>query len=234
MKEYISQEALSFFGIKNVSFINSAGLTVLIRPIYIENEKWICTCSSTLSNMGILRINCINSNNNSEMEIDITVLAMKSNDILCFSNCYTLILRDSIPKHIEIKISQYKRLMNRTEKRKEVRYPIGQENWKLFKLKNPSCILNNLTGIQIPCVIINASAHGALVIGSRSLAFHLNEKILFAAEFKDKRVAQYATIVNTESIQDKYWRYSLHFSEPISLTWLSNLNKLAIKLENKN
>ena len=230
MGEYISQEALTFFGIKNISFLDSRSVTVLVQPLSIRKDRWLCTCSSECSESGILRLRFSDEN---ASEQNIPVRTQKRQDSFSLSNCYEMILEEKLPDFLSEKIKQYRKLMIGTEKRKEQRFPVGQENWRLFSLKKPDCTLNNLHGISIPCVVINASAHGAAVIGTRSLSFHVDEKCLFAAEFMDKRIAQNAVLVNTESIQEKFWRYSLHFTGPVSLTWLTHLNELAMQLEDK-
>jgi len=228
MSEYISQEALRFFGIKNVYFIHSGGITVLCKPLVMKKDRWICTCSSEISENGILRLSFTDVYIS---EKDIPVHTQKTDDILSLTNCHKLIFDAPLPDFLSDRIRMYRKLLVKSEKRKEQRFPIGQENWKKFSLKSPDCTLANLKGSSVPCVIINASMHGALVIGTRSLSFHVGDRLILAADFTDIRAAIPATLVNTESVQDKYWRYSLHFTEPVSLAWLNHLNDLAIKLE---
>ncbi len=228
MSEYISQEALRFFGIKNVYFIHSGGITVLCKPLVMKKDRWICTCSSGISENGILRLSFTDVYIS---EKDIPVHTQKTDDILSLTNCHKLIFDAPLPDFLSDRIRMYRKLLVKSEKRKEQRFQVGQENWKKFSLKSPDCTLANLKGSSVPCVIINASMHGALVIGTRSLSFHVGDRLILAADFTDIRAAIPATLVNTESVQDKYWRYSLHFTEPVSLAWLNHLNELAMKIE---
>ena len=164
-------------------------------------------------------------------EASIPVRAEKAENILSLTNCHKMIFNADLPDFLAEKVRQYRKLMLKSEKRKEQRFPVGQENWKKFSLKNPNCTLSNLRGVSVPCVIINASVHGALVIGTRSLSFHIDDRLILTADFTDNMARLRATLVNSESVQDKYWRYSLHFTDPVSLLYLNHLNELAMRLE---
>ncbi len=231
MSEYVSQEALKFFGIKNVYFVDEGGVTVLVQPLAMKKNSWLCTCSSAVTECGTLRIAFAAGERNETTEHDISVRAKRTDDVLSLTNCHKISFCSPLPSFLTDRIAQYQKLMRRSEKRREQRFPVGQENWKKFSLKTPNCILRSMGGTSVPCVIINASVHGALVIGMRSLSFHVADKIILAVDFTDARIAQTATLVNTESVQDKYWRYSLHFTDPVSLTWLEHLNGLALQVD---
>lgn len=228
MREYISKEVLKFLGIRNVYFIYLGKITVLCKTLVIKKDRWICTCSSEIPKNGVLKLSL---NDSDISEYSVPVHTKRIIDILSFTNCYTMILEEPLPESLAERIKQYRKLLIRSEKRKEQRYPVGQENWKKFSLKTPCCTLSKVKGSSAQCVIVNASVHGALVVGTRSLSFHVSDRLLLAAEFNDCRTAIPATLVNTESVQDKYWRYSLHFIDPISLAWLNHLNELAVGLE---
>lgn len=231
MSGLLSQETLKFFGIRDVSFLCvETGISVLAKPLLLKKKSWVCTCSDTVTERGVLTITFIENYVNHAY----TVTAKKTDAIPSLTNCYEMTFDFyELPVFLSARIKQYRKLMLRSKRRKEQRFPVGQENWKKFSLKTPNCTLANSKGTSVPCVIINASVHGALVIGTRSLSFHVSDRLLLAAEFTDSKTALPATLVNTESVQDKYWRYSLHFTDPISLSWLSHLNELAMTLEDE-
>ncbi len=228
MSEYISQEALKFFGIKNTSFIQDGGISVLCKLLVVKKNWCICTCSAEIIKKGILRISYTDTK---IPETDIPVHTEKTDDIPALTNCYKMFFDAPLSDFLGARIRQYRKLMLRSEKRREQRFPVGQENWKAFSLKNPNCKLTNKKGVSVPCVIINASVHGTLVIGMRSLSFHVSDCLILSADFTDCHVSQTATLVNTAAVQDIYWRYSLHFTDPVSLVWLNHLNELALQLE---
>ncbi len=227
MTGLLSQEALRFFGIRSVSFLcGETGMSVLCKPLLLKKKGWVCTCSDAVFERGLLTITFLDR---STADQTCNVTAKKSDEIPQLTNCYEMTFEnaDCLPEFLSGRITQYRKLMLGSRRRQERRFPVGQEHWKDFKLRMPDCRLGNTNGISVPCVIINASVHGALVIGIRSLNFHVGDGLFLAADFTDGRVLQNAMLVNTESVHDKYWRYSLHFSEPVSLAWLTHLGELA-------
>ena len=52
MNNYITQEVLNFFGIRNIFFRNSDSTTCLIKPLYIELSRMLCFSSAELTESG--------------------------------------------------------------------------------------------------------------------------------------------------------------------------------------
>ena len=55
--------------------------------------------------------------------------------------------------------------------------------------------------------------------------------ILTGVSFEKGKTKQTAMLVNSESVQDSYRRYSLYFSDPVSLLWLEQVHQLSLILE---
>ena len=228
MNNYITQEVLNFFGIRNIFFRNSDSTTCLIKPLYIELSRMLCFSSAELTESGEVVI---------KTDADDIILKAKARHSEIkneFSKLISVFFLDKIPEKTAEKILQYKKLVVSSEKRKETRYPVGNSYWKNFGLKTPNCTISSATGINIPCVLINVSVHGALVIGTRSGAFRLNEKLTLNVSFENGKIKQVAMLVNSESVQDSYRRYSLSFSDPVSLIWLEQVNQLSLSLEQQH
>ena len=53
----VSKEVLSSLGIKNIFYEFPGGITCLLRPLYLEVGRWICTASAELSVTGFIAVN---------------------------------------------------------------------------------------------------------------------------------------------------------------------------------
>jgi len=158
------------------------------------------------------RINCsVHKDNNSE-----------------YYNSYILELTSEVDKEIIKKLEKFKLLSSESEKRAGARFNIGLENWKSFGLNTPEVLLY-LNKKSYKCIIENVSCSGVLLTGESSPIQQSDVGISFVCGFKNPRinVIQKAMVVRCQMLKKAYAKYSLHFLDPVSLTWLERILKYA-------
>ena len=207
----LGNDIMKYLEIKNVYFKNFGGITFVIRILEITIDKITIVSSGELPDKGILII----ESNNSEYKIFTTVVKDFS-----MNNSYTLFLEDPLDINMQNKITEIENIKKDTEKRKEDRYDVGLNNWRLFGLKLPETSIIASKEI-VKCIISNASFHGVLLVGTRSF-IKIGDRIIFQCQFNDIALKQEAIIVNSIPLKQNYFSYSLRFMNP-SLEWCKRI-----------
>ncbi len=213
----VSKEFLNKIDVKNIFFRNCGGITSIITLILFDSMKATIFCSSEITENGILIIDRIKENFQKE-RIEIFVTAIKD---YSQNNTWTLFFEDPLPEDFENKVNKLNNLLQKSEKRKEFRYEIGLENWKDFGLSSPAQLLT-VDNHSIKCIISNASIHGALLTGERSL-IKIGSKANLICHFSDKKVKLNCIVINASIAATNYYRYSIRFLEPLSLSWCNHI-----------
>ena len=217
----LSNEVLSYLGIKNSFFCFPGGITAMIKPLYIEKNKWEVLSSSTLPSCGTLVLEVKDS---PKVEILCTVNESDNENI----NSYILFFQNDLDSVFLDKLSKFKKVTKESEGRKEARFNVGLDNWQTFGLLHPEVFLI-ANKKNYKCVINNVSFHGALLTGETAPIQQNETGINFLCRFDKPKinVLQHALVVNCQNLQKNYSRYSLQFLDPVSLAWQERLLEYA-------
>lgn len=214
----LSNESLNYLGIKNTYFDFSDGITTVIKPIHIDLYKWEIISGSELSNQGKL---IIEFDTNEKIVLPCTVL--KSNEL--DFNTYILKFSENINSIFAEKLQNFKKITSGSEKRKERRYDVGLENWRVFGLTKPEVYLYH-NKKNYKCVINNVSVHGTLLTGETAPISN-NETVNFVCNFHNpiENIIQTAILINCNNLGSNYSRYSLQFTDPVSFVWQERIDQ---------
>lgn len=215
-----SREHLRALGINNIYFKNFGGITEIIHIISLNNFTTTVSSGGNLVEKGVLVIET------EEMKIEIFVSVIKDFSEI---NTFTLFHEDPFPEYFQNKVNSLNSILSSSEKRKEFRYEVGLKNWQKFGLKKPECAF--IDGNYITKTIINnVSIHGALLTGARSHTL-IGEKVIFTCNF-DEIIKLQSILINSSACGNGYFRYSLRFLEPLSLTWCNHVLNYGDYLDN--
>lgn len=207
----IASDALKFMGILETFFITESQEQIIVRPLFMEMNRWIVAASGHIGTSGRLRI----------------VTAAQDFEIFCkaepvslemLSNCFMLVLRQNLPDEMARKMMFLKKTIRGCSRRCEERFEIGTDYKRFcfssavqFFLYNEQIIL---------CFINNVSVHGAMITCS-TLGIKTGEriKIVFSFDNPSEKITQTGIVVNRNSAADNYLRLSINFIEPISFLW---------------
>ena len=210
-----NNEIMDYLKLKNIFIELKGGITSVIIPVKIFKTHINIYSSANLEEQKcILKLEF---RNGEEFRI-VCDIEKNSDEINCFS-CY---FDDPLPESILVKVSELDTLYQNSNKRSEQRLEIGLENWQKFGMVRCDCnfTFNKHT---VKTIISNASYHGTLLIGERSLA-QIGELVCFNCAFKDCAISQKANIINAEFVTQAYFKYSLHFIDPVSLYWIKKID----------
>lgn len=217
----LSNEVLIYLGIKNTFFSFPGGITSMIKPLYIDKDKWEVISSSALPDSGTL---VLEIKDKEKIEILCDVEKSENENI----NSYILSLKNQIDTSFLDKLSNFKKVTQESEGRKEARFNVGLENWQSFGLLKPEVFLITKKK-NYKCIINNVSFHGALLTGETAPISQNETGINFMCRFDNPKinVLQHALVVNCQNLHKNYSRYSLQFLDPVSLTWQERLLEYA-------
>ena len=215
----IASDALKFMNIIETFFTTDSMEQIIVRPIFMEMNRWIVAASAPIVSPGTLKI--VTTEQNIEIPCD-----TESVSIEMFSNCYMLIFKKNLPDEMCLKLLFLKKTVRNCTRRSEERFEIGTSNFKKFGFSSPvQYFLYNDQKIQ--CLVNNASVHGAMIT-SRMSEIKTGEriKLLFSFENPSEKIVQFAIVVNRNCISGNYLRLSLCFLEPISFLWQKRICSL--------
>lgn len=215
----IASDALKFMNIIETFFTTNSMEQIIVRPIFMEMNRWIVTASAPIVSPGTLKI--VTADQNIEIPCD-----TESVSIEMFSNCYMLIFKKNLPDEMCLKLLFLKKTVRSCTRRSEERFEVGTSNFKKFGFSSPvQHFLYNDQKIQ--CFVNNASVHGAMIT-SRMSEIKTGEriKLLFSFENPPEKIVQFAIVVNRNCISGNYLRLSLYFLEPISFMWQKRICSL--------
>lgn len=223
----VTREFLEQLDVKNMFFRSFGGITSVITLIDFSTEKATISCGNELPVNGILVIDTLDKNTLEQKRIELFTSVIKDFSI---TNTYTLFYEDPLPFLFQEKLNRLNELMKKSESRKEFRYNVGLDNWKQFGLTRPDLLLAFDNG-SVKCIITNASIHGTLLTGSRSLV-KIGDKAKLGLSFEDGKANLTGIIVSAVPAADSYFRYSMRFLEPLSLLWCNHIINYGDYLEN--
>ena len=223
----VTREFLEQLDIKNIFFRSIGGITSVITIIDFATEKATVSCGNELPQNGILVIDTVNKNTLKKKRIELLVSSIKDFSI---TNTYTLFYEDPLPFDFQEKLIRLNELLKKSESRKELRYNVGLDNWKQFGLTRPDLLLTFENGTA-KCIITNASIHGTLLTGSRSL-IKIGDKARLSLGFEEGKVNLTGIIISAIPAADNYFRYSMRFLEPLSLLWCNHIISYGDYLDN--
>lgn len=223
----VSREFLEQLDITNIFFRSIGGITNVITPIDFSTEKTIVSCGNELPQNGFLVIDIENKNTLEKKRIEILVSPIKDFSI---TNTYTLFYEDPLPFDFQEKLNRLNEILKKSENRKEFRYNVGLDNWKQFGLTRPDLLLSFDNGTA-KCIISNASIHGTLLTGTRSL-IKIGDKAKLNLVFEDGKSILPGIIISAEPAAENYFRYSMRFLEPLSLLWCNHIISYGDYLDN--
>ena len=219
----VSKEVLSSMGIKNIFYEFPGGITCLLRPLYLEVGRWICTASAELSVTGFIAVN----------ETKYAVHSERTAG-LDYPNTWIITFEQPVDITLQQKIIEYKKTARKSEKRSEQRYEIGMKNWKEFLLEKPDVTLKTKTQ-KIRCILNNVSVHGALLTGEAAAVKKYESGIFLCCSFvsPSEHIIQEGLCVNTQYLDKGYCRYSIQFISPISFSWQKRVQAFSENAESE-
>lgn len=224
----VSKEFYERLNIQNIYFRSFGGITTILRPETFTPEQVTVVCGSELPEKGILTIDTENKNTLQKRRIEIFVSVIKD---FSMNNSFTLFFEDPLPQDFEEELVSINEILKKSDSRREFRYDIGINNWNKFGLTRPDLNLSFANG-NIKCIISNASIHGALLTGNRSM-IKIGDKAALLCDFEEKKLKLPGIVINADSAAGGYFRYSLRFLEPLSLTWCNHIVEYGDYLENQ-
>ncbi len=224
----VSKEFLERLNIQNIYFKSFGGITTILHPESMFPEKATVICGNELSEQGILIIDTENKTTMERQRIEIFVTVVKD---FSMNNTFTLFYEDPLPQDFENELIKINNILKKSDSRKEFRYDIGINNWNIFGLTRPDLNLLFASG-SIKCIISNASIHGAMLTGNRSM-IKIGEKVLLACDFNDGKQKLPGIVISADSASGGYFRYSMRFLEPLSLSWCNHIVEYGDYLENQ-
>lgn len=212
-----NNEIMDYLKLKNIFLELSGGITSVIIPVKISKTHiTVYSSASLVEQKCVLKLEFRNGE-----DFRIVCDIEKNSDEI---NCYNCYFDDPLPESILVKVSELDTLFKNCNKRSEQRLEIGLENWKKFGMIRCDCNFTFNNKHTIKTIISNASYHGVLLIGERSFA-QIGELVLFNCAFNDCVVSQKANIINAELITQTYYKYALHFIDPVSLYWVKKIDE---------
>lgn len=207
----IAADALKFMGIVETFFITESQEQIIVRPIFMEMNRWIVTASGHIGNSGKLRIVTVLQ----DFEISCNVETVS---VEMFSNCFMLVLQQNLPDEMTRKMLFMKRTVRGCSRRCEERFEIGTD-YKRFGFS--SAVQFFLYNEQkILCFLNNVSIHGAMITCSSSeIKIGERIKIVFSFDNPSEKIPQTGIVVNRNSATNNYLHLSINFIEPISFLW---------------
>lgn len=221
----VGKEFLSVLHIANIYFRDFGGITTIIRLINFSNTKCTVFSGNDLPGVGKLVIEI--KENLTSRTIELFVSPVKD---FTENNTFTLFYEDPLPADFEEKVNKLNDILIKSENRKELRYEVGLKNWQNFGLQKPDTYFLDGT-IPVKNIISNASIHGVLLTGNRSHV-KIGDKVIFECMFKNGMMKQPSIIINADVAAQTYFRYSLRFLEPLSLSWCNHIIEYGDYLDN--
>lgn len=207
----IRSELYSFLGISGIFIGLPGGETVLSSSDYIDRRKIKIKAATEITNSVV----CVKISLKSGGEIKIVSNAQKDYSAVGGYCCY---FTNPLPHAFEDKVMEFENLAQISDKRSEVRYPVGIKSWKEFGLARPECAFA-FAGQVSRGVIADASFHGCLFVGER-ISVGNGSIVSFSADANDGKIIQKANLVSAENAAKNFFRYRLHFLEPLSIKWV--------------
>lgn len=224
----VSKEFLERLNIQNLYFKSFGGISTLLRPETFTTEQTTVFCGNELPAQGILIIDIMDKKNMKNDRIELFVSAIKDFSI---NNTYTLFFEDPLPDYFTNQLNIINNILKKSNSRKELRYDIGLNNWKIFGLSKPDINLL-LPNNSVKCIISNASIHGVMLTGNRSL-IKIGDKACLICRFEyEENIKLPGIIINADTASGGYFRYSLRFLEPLSLSWCNHIIEYGDYLDN--
>lgn len=224
----VSKEFLERLNINNIYFRSFGGITTILRPENITSEKTTVVCGNELPEKGILTIDTEEKNTLQKRRIEIFVSVIKD---FSMNNSFTLFFEDPLPQDFEKELIIINDILKKSDSRREFRYDIGMNNWNTFGLTRPDLNLLFANG-NIKCIISNASIHGAMLTGNRSM-IKIGDKASLLCDFEEEKLKLPGIVISADSAAGGYFRYSLRFLEPLSLSWCNHIVEYGDYLENQ-
>lgn len=224
----VSKEFFERLNIKNIYFRSFGGITTILRPENFTTEKTTVVCGNELPDKGILTIDTEDKTSLQKNRIEIFVSVIKD---FSMNNSYTLFFEDPLPQNFEKEIKIINDILKKSDSRREFRYDIGMNNWNKFGLTRPDLNLLFANG-TIKCIISNASIHGAMLTGNRSM-IKIGDKASLLCDFEKEKLKLPGIVISAESAVSGYFRYSIRFLEPLSLSWCNHIVEYGDYLENQ-
>lgn len=223
----VSKEFLERLNIKNIYFRSFDGITTLLCIETFSAEKTTVVCGSELQEQGILTIDTEDKNTLLKNRIEIFVSVIKD---FSMNNSFTLFFEDPLPQKFRQEVENINSIQKKSEKRKEFRYDIGMNGWNTFGLIRPGQLLLFANG-STKCIISNASIHGVMLTGNRTM-IKIGDKASLICYFVKETLKLPGIIISADSVSGGYFRYSLRFLEPLSLSWCNHILDYGDYLEN--
>ena len=223
----VSKEFLERLNIQNIYFRTFGGITTILRPENFSTEKITVVCGNELTDNGILIIDTSNKITMEKRRIEIFVTVVKD---FSMNNSFTLFFEDPLPEDFEAELITINNILKKSDSRREFRYNIGIDNWNKFGLTRPDLNLLFANG-NVKCIISNASIHGAMLTGNRAM-IKIGDKASLICDFEDGKQHLPGIVISADSAAGGYFRYSLRFLEPLSLSWCNHIIEYGDYLEN--
>lgn len=204
-------ELYDFLGISGIFIELPGGETILSSLSCIDRRKIKVKAAAEITNSVV----CVKISLKQGGEIKIVCSAQKDYSVVGGYCCY---FNSPIPHSFEDKVMEFENLTQISDKRSEIRYPVGVRNWKEFGLARPGCAFS-FSGQISRGIIADASFHGCLFVGER-ISVGSGSVVSFSAEAADGKIIQRANLVSAENAAKNFFRYRLHFLDPLSLRWV--------------
>lgn len=207
----IASDALKFMGIIETFFITELQEQIIVRPVFMEMNRWIVTASGHIGASGKLRI--VTLSHSFEILCNVEPVSLEM-----FSNSFMLVLQQNLPDEMTRKMLFLKKTVRGCSRRCEERFEIGTDYKKFGFSSAVQFFLYNEQ--KILCFLNNVSVHGAMITCANSeIKTGERIKIVFSFDNPSEKIAQAGIIVNRNSAANNYLRLSINFIEPISFLW---------------
>lgn len=223
----VSKEFLERLNIKNIYFRSFGGITTLLCLEAFSTEKATVVCGNELPENGILTIDTEDKTTLHKHRIEIFVSVIKD---FSMNNSFTLFYEDPLPQEFGQEVENINSIQKKSENRKEFRYDIGMTGWNTFGLTKPDQLLLFANG-SAKCIISNASIHGVMLTGNRAM-IKIGDKASLICNFTEETLKLPGIVISADSVSGGYFRYSLRFLEPLSLSWCNHILDYGDYLEN--
>lgn len=210
----IKNEICKYLNISNLFLELPSSVTVIVIPVKINEDVLTISSSVHLENKGILKIE-LKTGELYSIACDIQKITEKNNNYNCYFLC-------SLPESIKIQIGQLNHISEIRNKRTEIRFDVGLDNWENFGLTKPECLFLN-KNIPVKCLISNASVHGLLLVGQRS-SIKIGEIAFFSCLSKEGPINIQAVLVKSTNLTTTYFSYGFRLLEPLPIAWLKLIN----------
>lgn len=223
----VGKEFLEQLNISNIFFKTFTGITSILTIVSFTETQLTVYTDNELTDKGKLTIDILDKKTLKKERIELFVTTIKDYSM---NNTFTLFLEDALPEDFTIKLINLNNIFKKSNNRKDIRYNVGLKNWKQFGLLKPDLFFICGTS-KVKCIISNASIHGALLTGERSLV-QIGNKVDLICYFEEKPIILKAILISAESIKSNFFKYSIRFLEPLSLSWCNHIIEYGESLEN--